>query len=235
MADQEYASFESQDSEVQNGKDKGFKHQKQHVEYDAHAVRDRLAKTKTNDSFPFRIDEVKSRSETEINNEHLSDSRENEHQDGSILTRSKNETNMKTSSQDDFYSMRTPNSVLRKTEQTTRNEMFTNKNMKSDQDKVHESHDPKHEPLLFSNSYSKKSFDPSETEKMEPFSPLKSSNKKKKDSRNDIWTNAILSEVERDSEISSSTIGNTLVNISVSRNHLKLNILLRILMIIVYI
>jgi hypothetical protein len=70
---------------------------------------------------------------------------------------------------------------------------------------------------------------------MEPFSPLKSSNKKKKDSRNDIWTNAILSEVERDSEISSSTIGNTLVNISVSRNHLKLNILLRILMIIVYI
>lgn len=52
-------------------------------------------------------------------------------------------------------------------------------------------------------------------------------------SKRDIWTNAVYTEIDRDSEMSSSSIKNSLVNISVSRNHLKLNIILRILMVIV--
>lgn len=55
----------------------------------------------------------------------------------------------------------------------------------------------------------------------------------KQSTRRDIWTNAVFTEIDKESEPSASTIRNSYVNVSVSRNHLKLNILLRILMVIV--
>ena len=57
---------------------------------------------------------------------------------------------------------------------------------------------------------------------------------KKSSEKRDIWTNAVMTEVEKESDVSGSTVMNSLVNVSVSRNHLKMNILLRVLMLIVY-
>lgn len=55
----------------------------------------------------------------------------------------------------------------------------------------------------------------------------------KQSTKRDIWTNAVFTEIDKESEPSTSTIHNSyVVNISVSRNHLKLNILLRILMVL---
>lgn len=56
------------------------------------------------------------------------------------------------------------------------------------------------------------------------------------ESKKDIWTNAILNEMEMEgSERSLASFQIHLVNISVPRNHLKLNIILRIILLMIYI
>ena len=110
--------------------------------------------------------------------------------------------------------------------------MFSNSQMKSDNEKYAESLCMKdNRLLLFADSEEAKGS--SDSGDLEAFSPLKMTKPKEQTSRNDIWTNAVMTEIDRESEASSSDILNARVNISVSRNHLKLNIILRIIMLLV--
>lgn len=114
---------------------------------------------------------------------------------------------------------------------------FSKANMIPLESKKNESSGHKAKSLLFSNSEEMNKNDEYLEVPEDPFSPLKDPASKNSSEKRDIWTNAIITELEMDaqSDNSSFTMRNTFVNISVSRNHLKLNILLRVLMIIVYV
>jgi hypothetical protein len=112
--------------------------------------------------------------------------------------------------------------------------MFSKSQMRSENEKYAESLCMNDNRLiLFADSENVKGS--SDSEDLEAFSPLKVTKNKEQSSKNDIWTNAVMTEIDRESEVSSSTFLNARVNISVSRNHLKLNIILRIIMLLVLI